>query len=888
MDHRDVFQFRRDTDDTPIAQQLMRIISNHTIADLSSFELGGKAKNLHALKSLGLNVPPWITIPLEYFHGFVLKGNLQLANDEMIDCIDQFSFEDDINKAIREHFAGIKLFAVRSSGSEEDGKQHSFAGLFESILFVTEEELESAIKKVWKSAFDRRVIAYCDEKKLPSPKGISVIIQEMIPTEVAGVAFGINPMDPSSSEKVITSVWGCGEGIVSGLFDADHYFLKEGKWRMEIANKTDALVYDTTGKNRISRVAIDSDRRKLPCLKEDELNQISAILDRCAEFFGQPQDIEFGILEDKIHVLQSRPVTASTEILKKENHIVWDNSNIIESYPGVTTPLTFSFIRQSYEGAYMQFAAYMGVDEPTLQAQKRIFANTLGLINGRVYYNLRSWYQMLALLPGYKINARFMEKMMGVKERFDLPDHEISKAKAWWQIIKMIVQMSGRYRALPKQRKLFISLLNQTLTEYKKIDFEKKTAYELMQLYLRFEKTLLNNWKAPLLNDFFAMIWFGRLQKKCAEFLANAHPNIHNDLLCGSADIISVQPIHRCIEIATVIEGNSEWKKTFLTKDPQEINDILNTEPYQSLQLLIQSYIHDFGERCIGELKLETISYQQDPRLFIKVIQSYVKQGINTSTTQSGLEEKIRKEAERNINEQLGWYKRQSLLKTLRKARELVSARENLRYERTRAFGIVRAIFSSIGTQFENKGILQNRRDIFYLTIHEIFSFIEGTSVQQDYQALVEVRKKEYDAFKKSSAPAQRISTYGTVYCGNLFDVMITPDHSVQTLRGIGCCPGLITGKVRVITDPHSTHSLEGDILVTSSTDPGWVTLFPSAAGIIVERGSLLSHSAIVSREMGKPCIVSVTGLLHHLKTGDEIQMNGSTGEIHIIKRASE
>ena len=103
-------------------------------------------------------------------------------------------------------------------------------------------------------------------------------------------------------------------------------------------------------------------------------------------------------------------------------------------------------------------------------------------------------------------------------------------------------------------------------------------------------------------------------------------------------------------------------------------------------------------------------------------------------------------------------------------------------------------------------------------------------------------------------------------------------------LKGIGCCPGIITAKVRVVNNPDEVKNLEGDILVTSSTDPGWVTLFPSASGILVERGSLLSHSAIVSREMGIPCVVSITGLLKRLKTGDMVQMNGSTGEIKILE----
>jgi len=124
----------------------------------------------------------------------------------------------------------------------------------------------------------------------------------------------------------------------------------------------------------------------------------------------------------------------------------------------------------------------------------------------------------------------------------------------------------------------------------------------------------------------------------------------------------------------------------------------------------------------------------------------------------------------------------------------------------------------------------------------------------------------------------------GTVYHLNDFFSTGKVELVEGDLKGIGCCPGKVRAKVRVIRDPGEVSSLDGDILVTSSTDPGWVTLFPSASGIIVERGSLLSHSAIVSREMGKPCIVSVTGLLKTLKTGDWVEMDGGTGVIKLVK----
>jgi pyruvate,water dikinase len=527
----------------------------------------------------------------------------------------------------------------------------------------------------------------------------------------------------------------------------------------------------------------------------------------------------------------------------------------------------------------------MGVSPKAIQTNERIYKNTLGLMNGRVYYNLKTWYQMLALLPGYSINARFMEKMMGVKERFDIPkSYLLSKGAAWWSIFKMVIKMFRRYRSLPRKRKTFMILLNTTISEYKAIDLPSKSAHELMDLYLNFEKKLLNEWKAPLLNDFFAMIWFGLLEKRCQQYKISDNPNIHNDLLCGSSDIISTQPIHRSIELATMITENEHLKQLFLDENEVTIWKTLkgNNSNFQPLKLEIDRYIHDFGERCIGELKLETISYTQEPAQFIRVLKSYVETGITKKSTSNNIENELRSNAEKALNDTLRTkpIKKWRLKSTLKKARDLVSSRENLRYERTRAFGIVRAIFSNMGTRFYAESIIDHPRDIFFLTKEEIFSFIEGRAVTQNIKALIALRKAEFAGYEQQEPPSERFPTYGVVYHANDFFSTQKLEAIEGDLKGIGCCPGRVRAKVRVVTDPKLVRSLDGDILVTSSTDPGWVTLFPSACGIIVERGSLLSHSAIVSREMGIPCIVSVTGLLKTLKTGDIVEMDGSTGVI--------
>jgi rifampicin phosphotransferase len=853
--------------------------------EASKHSIGGKAMSLLLLENKNLNIPPWVVIPNECLEEIIGKT----GNTDIINTINNYKIADDLIATIEQAFPSEKYFAVRSSAVDEDGDNFSFAGQFESFLYVTKESLVEKIKQVWLSAYAERVKQYRKNNKLVENNGIAIIIQQMIAAEVSGVGFSINIMNADKDATLINTVYGLGEALVQGEENADCFIIKNEKIESNIAKKVYKTIFTD---NEIKKILVEADKQEKPSLTEKQVLSVSKIISTCVNHFGKPQDIEFAIANNTIYLLQSRAITGLQNIAnKKGDYILWDNSNIIESYPGVTTPLTFSFISKSYEKAYKLFSLYMGVSEQVIQKNERIYSNTLGLINGRVYYNLKTWYHMLALLPGYSINARFMEKMMGVKESFDIPEsYRLSKTKAWWSITKMVAKMTRRFIGLPKKRIEFLALLNKTIAEYKNINFAEKNANELMQLFIRFDNTLLNEWKAPLLNDFFAMIWFGLLQQKCEKYNLSTNPNIHNDLLCGSNDIISTQPIHRTIVITSEVLENESYKILFLNNDKNSIwEELINNKIYAPLKNSIDKYLFDFGERCVGELKLENISYNQAPTKFIKIIKSYVESGITKASISSHTEIQVREAAEKQMriafaNKPI---KQFFFNKTLQKTRALVSARENLRYERTRAFGIVREIFTTMGKHFFTENIINNASDIFYLKIEEIFDFIEGKSVTQNIRSLISLRKETFLAYEKQPTPSERFATYGTVYHANDFYSTTRLDQIDGDLKGIGCCPGIVEAKVRVVLQPQDVVSLNGDILVTSSTDPGWVTLFPSASGIIVERGSVLSHSAIVSREMGKPCIVGVTGLLKTLQTGDTIQMNGSTGAIKIISKAN-
>ncbi len=853
----------------------MKIITKPNKATL---EIGGKANNLLLLEQMNLHVPQWVVIP-----STVLDNLTQnLTQDMWVEGIDQLDLPHSLFSEMHTYF-GKKYkelsYAVRSSAIGEDGQEHSFAGLYTTKLNVPFDGLTNAVKAVWKSTRTDHLMAYKKQKGLAPDSGIAVIIQEMVPAEVSGVAFGQDPLTGDTTKKVISSVFGLGEGLVSGELKADNYHITESNIETQLAKKEE-VIRASQNKDGLTKEKIEPELENQSSLNQEQVLDLEALLHKLNEKTGVPQDVEFAYHKEQLYVLQTRPITSSAQPEVQES-ILWDNSNIIESYPGVTTPMTFSFIKKMYSVVYQQLLMIMGVNSKQIQDHSAVFDNTLGLIRGRVYYNLISWHKMLAMIPGYSINADFMDNMMGVKEKYSLSEtFKMNKLEACFRTIWVLIKMIGLHINLPRQRKLFKASLDKKIEDYGNLSYDTMSTNEIIDQYKIFEKTLLQEWKAPLVNDFFSMIWFGLLKKQTAQYFPQ-EANIHNDLLCSSEDIISVQPIIRTIALAANIKSDKDAYALFTNQSSVEIWEILKGGAYKKIKSELDTYLKDFGERCMGELKLETISYGQDPTLFIQILKNHLASDLTTAT-QNSANNTIRTTAEKKVAttfknkpSKKWWFN-----KVLNKARDLVSNRENLRYERTRAYGIVRKMLTAIGHQMVQDKKLKYSRDIFYLELKELLQL--DSYNDQELAKLVNQRKSAFAAYKTQPDPQDRFYTEGYNYS----DAAIYSSENMEAitgdLQGIGCCPGQLKAKVQVIKDPSEIESLNGDILVTRSTDPGWVTLFPSASAVIVEKGSLLSHSAIVCREMGIPCIVSVDNLLRTLKTGDEIIMDGSTGTIQL------
>ena len=843
-----------------------RIISSQS-NEFSHLEIGGKAKQLFSLRDMGLRVPHWVVVPHSYCSM----------------CVDHDKLSE-LEKEVLSYFKNQNLFAVRSSANLEDGSDHSFAGQFSSLLFVSRENIGTAIRKVYESVSADQVKTYCAHHKIDESKiRMSVIIQEMIPAEAAGVAFGINPLTGNPNEKVVNATWGVGEGLVSGALNADEFIIAENDIQKSITKKDRAFVLDQN-RGGLTTVDIAKNKHDIPCLEDKHLQILAKGLDMAAAKLGQAQDIEFALYQDEIYFLQCRPVTTVIQAPQnKSQRLVWDNSNIVESYPGHTSPLTFSFIRKMYESVYITTSQLMGVSKNTIQDNADVYKNMLGLIKGRVYYNLKGWYKALSLLPGYSLNAAYMEKMMGVKESFQLSPDELPRGKNYFGVFVSMCKLIFTFLTLGYERRKFMSFVDKVLRKADQKKYETYDAPQLLGAYENIESTLLNEWKAPLFNDFFAMIFYGLLEKLSTKWLSHLIPGFCNELLASSDDIISVQPIRYMDAVYHAIHSEDGASTFFMSHSAEEVLTHLQAGHFPKTNLAVHNYINKFGDRAMGELKLETITYRQEPATFITYIQNGLRNGYTPIADRNHKDQKA--EAEKTLGTNLKGAKLIIYRMVLKQARILISGRENLRFERTRAFGQVRKIFNALGNLWANQGIIAEAADVFYISIEEISDYIKGMSIQPDLQQVIKTRKAAYITYKTTEKPADRIETFGAVYHENdFYPTQEVVAHEGNSWQGKGASAGVVRAKVKLVTDPKEVGSMNGCILVATCTDPSWVTLFPSAAGILVERGSMLSHSAIVAREMGIPCIVALDNLMTQLPDGASVEMNGSTGVLVLME----
>lgn len=783
-------------------------------------KLGSKIENLKIMKNAGIPVPEFETFSFEELVGSEEEIKKALKACEGKSASEKsMILKEAVKKSVRVK-KEIKLegerFSVRSSSCVEDSAENSFAGQFDTFLNVERGEIEQKITECVCSLYNENVLFYMEKAGLDiGMLKMNVIVQKMIDSDVSGIVFTANPQG-ILNETVIVAGRGLGENVVSDKIDTTSYYY----------SLTDNIYY------------YDGKEDLLSDEKVHEITEASKII---CKHIGKYTDIEFAIENNRLYILQARPITT----LSDKNPIIFDNSNIVESYPGLSLPLTVSFVETVFAGVFKDAGRRLLKNKKELRKRYDILENTVGTANGRIYYNLNSWYSAIKFLPFSEKIIAVWQELVGVKyKEYDESKNEINpfiKASVYFNTL---TELLATPRNMKKLNERFINIKNYV---YKRFE-EEMSAKEILELYDKIQDQLLSCWGITLLNDTYAFIFTGLLKARLKKKYDN-HEELANSYISGITDIESMKPVREMIRIAV--------EKDEMTKEEYERR--------------ASEYIDVYGDRCLEELKLETETFRTNPAMFGAKIREFAE---DKEKLVQLLEDK-KNEIDIKIDPLTKFLSNRCMLG--------IGNREIQRLNRSRIFGMVREAVLRLGDIYTKENCIETRRDVFYLTFDELRMLAEKPC---DMKETVSSRKKKYEMFSLLPAYSRIIFSQKAFDKNHRNINMAAVQSSKDEMVGVPCSNGIVEGEVYIVTDVKKAGSVKDKILVTKTTDPGWVFLLAEAKGVVSEKGSLLSHTAIISRELGIPAVVGIENILSTLKNGDIIRIDGSTGVVKLIKRA--
>ncbi len=797
-----------------------------------------KAKNLRLLKDAAYPVPPFFVIP---------ASELELSAREGIGGFVQLM--ETYRRSEADFFSSQSLFAVRSSALAEDGRESSLAGLYHSMLDVEEKDLPEALYRCWQAAGNDTLRFYREKQRSlneGSGPGLDLIIQAMVEDlSHSAILFTSNP-DGLLNERVLVAGEGRGTLLVEDRIPAVNYYrhATEGSGYYENPYGLDLLGHDV-------------------------LMSIWTMADRIEADFGPALDLELAINQSgEIFLLQMRPITTLDRRSFVSPGTILDNSNIVESYPGLSLPLSTDFYHRAYHGVFSGLIKRLLPHPPASVAQRLddIAANMVFSRNGRAYYQLNNWLLLLRHLPFQKRILPVWREMMGIEKTMDMEDAALIAPFARFG---MVIRLLRSVQKIDRLYEKLASDVRQIDLEYRRLE-SRSFVPELYEMFFnRIAETLLANWDITLINDLAAMLYSGRLKKKAAVYGIKDT----NKLLSGFSALASMKPVRSLSSIRKKIDILDPLLLEKAATNDNEARLILSgnhlalqSDDARRLIKQMNEHIDFYGDRSIEELKLERPTQRSNPSLFFSALLA--------------APEKLPDYENENANEDL----HPDLRRLHARAEAAISRREESRLLRTRVYGIVRSMFTRLGGELFERGIIDDKTDVFYLSIDDVFAAFQGT--KEPRKAILR-QKARYLIYCDLPAYGRLIfqdRAFSNEKTAELLD-MTEFDGIINELGGTPSSPGLVRGEVKLVYNAAAASDIKGKILVTKSTDPGWVYLMLQAGGIVAERGSVLSHTAIISRELGLPSVVGVKNATAILSDGDLIEVDGTSGRIRILER---
>ena len=884
---------------TPLVLPLADAVDINTV--------GGKAHTLARLIALGVPVPDGVVITcagLDTFleeSGFRARllppegGSHESVDDAIRSLILTAPVPQELEEQVRAAVASLGRgpFAVRSSAVGEDGSTASFAGQFDSILHVHDDALMDAVRACWASCWSARAVAYRRIHGFGTA-AMAVVIQRQVDAAVAGVLFTRNP-DPGSinaPDMVVEYCNGLADRLVAGEVDPGRLYL----------SRRALTVTDET------RPAQHAGARR--ALTPAVLRELGSLALRLEETFDTPQDIEWAVSTDgRLAFVQARPITTWTDA-GLEATVLWSNANVSENFPEPVSPLLFSIASAGYYHYFRNLGRAFGVSRHRLAAMDGPLRTIIGAHGARIYYNLTNIHAVLRMAPFGDRLAEAFNVFVGVSKVAEQP----AGLRTW---------KDARHRLLAALEVVWIALavawqfafLSRRLRRFERAadDFAAQTTHEalngrsLPELGARlaaFIDIRCNRWKNASLCDTAAMVCYAVLRSLLAR--GGFAEATHTRLLRALPKVPSSQPALRLWALSRRIVDDAALRALFDNHSPAAVLARLGTPegaPYASFRAELQDFLTTWGFRSSGELMLTTASLEEEPEPVITLLQQYAGAG-GDSPADAIARMAAERVAEtravvRSLARRQPWLIPPTLL-VLWWTQTAVACRERARLKQALLYTRCRRVALAIGDELVRAGRLSDRDAIFMLSWQEIDEICAGRAMfPRDLASLVGLRARAHAAESSYVPP----DTFYLPPAG----VLAATDHVARpsrarvasltgsphasgvecsadtTLYGTTACGGQVSSRAAVLAGVHEAHLLQrGDVLVTRQTDPGWGPVFCLVSGLVIERGGMLSHGAIIAREFGLPCIVGVPNATGAIPHGARITVNADEGICHI------
>lgn len=883
-------------------------------------EVGGKFAHQWALHRAGFKTSPFFCLSASCYRNICELLDIDLAETlatiqasdlaslrqaslKIRAAFDRVVLPERLEQGILDHFDAAfgptAMVSVRGSmvgaraSESEDSAEHAFAGMSDSFLYVTRAQLLIKLRRCWSSGFSEECLLYRAANALElGAFATAVGVQRMVFGERSFVAFAVNP-HTAVKETVIVAGHGIGEGVVQERVGVDHFRLGGGQIEAACSLKLNKLVFDAEQGHGLRDAPLPEALHAAPTLSDDELHTIERDVAAVSKLFGAPQDVEGTIdAAGDIHYLQSRPVQIDHRRVR-----IWSNANVSESFPGTTTPLTYSFARVFYRLLNYDFYRRCGISERVLHDHRDALERLLGSLDGRIYHCISHFHETTGLNPMFGLFKSDFDRLVAELETAYLRPSE--HAATWTERFRkhvLFAQVVGRtlvnFAVLDRRFAEFQAWWAALLASVSWDELPKMHPLALEHEYQRVWMQAANWWGITLINYQFMVLFNFACERMLNAWQLSDEPQLLSDLLCGDEQLVGAEIVVSVVHIAERARADAALSELLARESAEQIWSMIGLGLLpQWFEQALQVHLQRYGHRGLEELKLEQPNLRDTPWQLLSLVQKYASSSV-TMESLARSEAEARARGERVLAERLrGSPLKSALLRaSVRQLRKTLRRREQGRYMRSELFGYSKAVFAALGKLLCERGILEGPDDVFYLKLEEVFGILDGSDPVARPRELVRIRREDARAHAELS-PRREFSSFDLLLTSVPHDTSDVEDlaHDPRQLVGLGSSGGRVRGRARVLLECSLEQRLKkSDILVARETDPGWLFLMLSVCGIVVERGSMLSHTAINGRKFGIPTVVAVRDATRRIPDGALIEIDGSTGRVKILEESAE